>query len=480
MEFINAVSSIQAGRLTDPELWFFTRFLRNAFDPNKVFKMTAYSKISITVAFFFTVILILFNGCAGIPRRETPETATVVWISFDGIRPDYLERAETPVFDRLKERGAFSLDAEPVFPSLTFPTHLSQATGARPAVHGVTGNSFYDNRTGRIHRFPSDSRLLEAEPVWLTAARQGVRTAVIDWPLSHSQSGEVRASHFGDGYARGLTDAERIGRLMDIWQNDRKKPPLRLLMGYGESPDKEGHSHGPDSPEVERAMEATDALLGQLIDQIKELWRSQSKAFPGPLYVIISSDHGMSETHTWVHPWKLTGLEGVEGVTIVTSANIAHLHFDQINDPYQRDKRTREAMEQASGHEFAQAFLRDELPGHWDFAHPHRTGDLVVVLNDGYTFSNRPNETTLPAREAGGPLGMHGYDPATTPEMNTVLFIYRYPEPLGSIDLGHVHHLGLHAAVCRLLNIEPSPSAAPSIPLPWLSDPAAAATRGGK
>src|SRR5438045_4017685 len=31
--------------------------------------------------------------------------------------------------------------------------------------------------------------MLQAEPIWLTAKRQGVRTLVHDWPLSHAQRG---------------------------------------------------------------------------------------------------------------------------------------------------------------------------------------------------------------------------------------------------------------------------------------------------
>ncbi len=410
----------------------------------------------------------LLTGCAATREAATAGPATVVWISFDGIRPDYLDRAETPAFDKLRRDGAYSLEAEPVFPSLTFSTHVSKATGVLPGAHGVTGNSFYDDRTRRIYRFPGDAALLEAEPIWLNSEKQGVRTAVVDWPLSHNQRGDIRSSYHGEAYPRGLADGERTGRLLEIWENDREEPPLRLLMGYGESPDKEGHAHGPDSPEVDKAMAAADALLGSLMERIKTLWEERAGPDAGPLYVIITSDHGMSETHTLVHPGHLSGLEGAEGVTTVTSANIAHFHFDQVSDGDRRREWMEGALEAAAGHDFVRAFRREELPERWNYAHPHRAGDVVMVLDTGYTFSRRPRELTLSAEEVGGPLGMHGYDPAENREMLTPLFIYRHPDPLGGLDLGPVHHLQLHAVVSRLLGIDPVPEAAPGFALPWL------------
>ena len=67
----------------------------------------------------------------------------VVLVSFDGFRPDYLERFSTPSFDRLAAAGVRTV-LVPAFPSLTFPTHYTIATGLYPEHHGIVANRFYD------------------------------------------------------------------------------------------------------------------------------------------------------------------------------------------------------------------------------------------------------------------------------------------------------------------------------------------------
>src|SRR5688572_27629136 len=56
----------------------------------------------------------------------------VLWISVDGFRGDYVDRGETPYLQSLMKHGAYTKQLVPVFPSLTFPSHVSEATGVLP------------------------------------------------------------------------------------------------------------------------------------------------------------------------------------------------------------------------------------------------------------------------------------------------------------------------------------------------------------
>lgn len=406
-------------------------------------------------------------------RQRGEPTRTVLWISVDGVLPDYLDRTETPMFDRLSREGAYTRKLAPVFPSLTFPSHVSQATGAKVADHGIPSNSFIDRSDWRIHRYPWDSQMLEAEPIWLTAARQDIRVAVYDWPLSHSQRGEVTAEHFGQRYIRGLSDAERLEILLDTWEEDQnesqrdrlQREPLRLLMGYIVGPDSLGHRDGPDGAGPVEAMRESDALIGRVIERAVGLWEEQRRRVNEELYVIISTDHGMSEVHTLVHLGYLAGIEDADDVETMTSGNIGHVFIRDDGDDEneqtedQRKEHIEAIVEHIDAHEFARAWTQDDLPEHWKYTHESRIGDIVVVLDKGYTFSRRPDGVTGDAKEHGGPLGMHGYDPRENPEMNGYLVIWRHPEPLGGIDLGEVHSLQLHATVAELLGIEPAEGA---------------------
>lgn len=415
-----------------------------------------------------TVCLPVFIAAASDPRSPH----TVFWISVDGLRPDYIERAETPFLDRLKGEGAYSDQIWPVFPSVTFSSHVSQATGTKPEIHGITGNSYYDSRTESIYRYPGDADLLEAEPIWITAARQGIRTSLLDWPLSHNQQGPVTTAYFGQSYTRGISDQERLSRVLDTWENDDHEQPLQLILGYMESPDSDGHRYGPDAPEVTEAVERMDKILAEAFERAHRIWRGQNPAPEAQLFFIVSSDHGMSQVHTLVNPGNLTGLEGRDDLRIMTTGNVGHVHLDRMESDVERVTLIEQTLARLTEFDYLQAFRRAAIPEEWGLRHPYRTGDILLVLDTGYTFSRRPTGIERSAAEAGGPLGMHGYDPAVNPEMLTPLLIHRTPELLGSQRFGQANSIQMHATICQLLGIDPAPGAVPE-PIEWQAVPAA-------
>ncbi|MGH6815887.1 MAG: phosphonoacetate hydrolase [Hyphomicrobiaceae bacterium] len=76
-----------------------------------------------------------------------PKVPTVV-VCLDGSEPGYIEQTiaagRAPTFARFMKDGA-NLLADSVIPSFTNPNNLSIVTGRPPAVHGITGNYFYDS-----------------------------------------------------------------------------------------------------------------------------------------------------------------------------------------------------------------------------------------------------------------------------------------------------------------------------------------------
>ncbi|MEW4568025.1 nucleotide pyrophosphatase/phosphodiesterase family protein [Tautonia sp. JC769] len=429
---------------------------------------------------FQLLAIALMMGPAGGPSEVEAEArdgsadskTVVVWISLDGWRSDYLDRGASPFLNELAEQGASSRALIPAFPSLTFPSHVSQATGVGVERHGIPSNSFYDDETGLFHRYPGDAALLEAEPIWLTAARQGLRVASLDWTLSHNQLGPIRTAYFDPAFDGKLSDAERLNRLIALLRADESDQPLQLLMGYGSGLDKAGHSFGPDAPEVDEAIRETDALLSRFHANLLEFWRARMSP-DDRLILLITTDHGMSAVSTMVDLDRLAGVERAPGVVRMSSGNLGHIFFTERNDP-ERESKIDDVIERVNGYDFARAFRRGRLPQAWQYRHPTRVGDVVVVLDKGFAFSGRGFESadahvTAPVEVVGGPLGMHGYDPVTNPEMLGSAIIWRFPEPIGGLDLGPVHSLQLHATVARMLGIEPAEGARPdAIDLPGL------------
>lgn len=115
-------------------------------------------------------------------RSEPPAAGsaapTVLLLSLDGTRP--ADVAELPVFRRLAAQGAAADALEPVFPSNTFPNHVTLVTGVEPDHHGIVNNVFHDGRRG-VFRYDDDPTWLEAEPLWSLLSRFGIPSASYHW-----------------------------------------------------------------------------------------------------------------------------------------------------------------------------------------------------------------------------------------------------------------------------------------------------------
>src|SRR5262245_5116328 len=112
-------------------------------------------------------------------------------ISVDGLAGFYWNdpRARMPVLRRLAERGVVAPRMEAVFPSTTWPTHVSLVTGVRPRVHGVAGNHVLNRRTAESEDLTGDpihdaSSLLRVPTIYDLAHAAGRPTAAIDWPAT--------------------------------------------------------------------------------------------------------------------------------------------------------------------------------------------------------------------------------------------------------------------------------------------------------
>ena len=97
---------------------------------------------------FMTIMITFMLSCLlgfnwllwGIAEKRSN---TLLLISLDGFRYDFLERGKTPNLERLGREGV-KAQMKPSFPSLTFPNHFTLVTGRYPAWHGIVGNNFRD------------------------------------------------------------------------------------------------------------------------------------------------------------------------------------------------------------------------------------------------------------------------------------------------------------------------------------------------
>lgn len=69
---------------------------------------------------------------------------TVLVVSFDGFRYDYMQKTATPNMHKLQAEGVDVPYMQARFPTMTHPNYQSINTGLYPESHGVIANSLFD------------------------------------------------------------------------------------------------------------------------------------------------------------------------------------------------------------------------------------------------------------------------------------------------------------------------------------------------
>jgi len=87
---------------------------------------------------------------------------TLILISLDGFRYDYLDKYQPPALNALAKNGVRAKWMIPSFPTKTFPNHYTIATGLYPQNHGIVENNVYD--FGEV--FKMDDREQVRDPKW--------------------------------------------------------------------------------------------------------------------------------------------------------------------------------------------------------------------------------------------------------------------------------------------------------------------------
>ena len=130
----------------------------------------------------------------------TSAARTLVLVSIDGFRWDYLDWPEARHMKAIAEQGTRVTKLRTVYPSKTFPGHLSLATGLHPTGHGIVDNYFcrddrpdcYSMGSGR-----KDPSWLDGTPLWTLVEQQGGRASTFFGPsptrLSTARSRRITA-----------------------------------------------------------------------------------------------------------------------------------------------------------------------------------------------------------------------------------------------------------------------------------------------
>ena len=360
------------------------------------------------------------------------------------MRHDYPDRVAGGAFSRLEREGVRADRLEPPFPASTFPAHVTLATGCYPERHGILNSRFLDRARGEFDR-SNDPSWIECEPIWVTAERQAVRSAVSNWIGSYGPWRGTEATYHELRFVR-RPDVESVRKVMS-WLRLPEESRPGLILAYLAGADHAGHRYGPSAPEVTAQIRAEDRVLSVLLNALDSL--------PGRerITLVVLTDHGMAERRGAADPLETLSQHGIRNRTY-PSGGCANVYLVRQIDR----QRARDVLMRIPGLE---AYPGETLSSELHYRNPGRTGDLVLLAVPGMELGREERDPI--------PRGVHGYR-GTEKAMGGIFYAWGAGVSRGR-RAGTIRAVDVAPLVCRLLRIRPSSQVQGRVPAGVLTAP---------
>jgi phosphonoacetate hydrolase len=229
-------------------------------------------------------------------EKKTVPQRTVV-IMFDGFGVDYLAASDMPILRQWRRDGLYK-PVKGLMPSVTNINNASICCGVWPEVHGITGNTYFDEQRG-VEDYTESPDLLLAPTLFERAGRKGVKSALL--------SSKAKTVTFLLRGAEIVLTAEnptpewiqKIGPVQSIYSREinywlmeaaidvlKNRPDIGCV--YIHTTDYPMHTWAPDAPESREHLARMDELIGLAMH-----------AAPDAAF-LLTADHGMNaKTLCW-------------------------------------------------------------------------------------------------------------------------------------------------------------------------------------
>ncbi|KAF8158202.1 Phosphodiest-domain-containing protein [Crassisporium funariophilum] len=331
---------------------------------------------------------------------------TVLIVSIDGLRADYLDRGLTPHLLNLSKKGLRAKSMKPIFPTLTFPNHWALMTGLHAESHGIVANNFWDPASQEEFHYNRISSCWNpawwyGEPMWESAEKAGVVTANLMWPGPPKTSTGASSTYFVP-WKDHVPLGDKLTQILQWVDLPFDKRP-QLIMGkyrlpYEPSLDQAGHATGPNSARVNRTLTEVDVFAKDLHDSLAE------RNLTDIVDIVFVSDHGMTDTSHPEHVYMddILGEDGLKaiahedgwpamGLRFHESANVSHYLATLLRASDENPEKF-------------DVYTHDTMPEKYHFVQNERIAPIYVVPKIGYVL------TTKAEGDVGLTKGSHGYD----------------------------------------------------------------------
>jgi predicted AlkP superfamily pyrophosphatase or phosphodiesterase len=249
----------------------------------------------------------------------------VVIIGVDGLSVEGVRAANMPNLRALMERGAWSLEARGVLPTLSSPNWESIITGASVEQHGITSNGYLR----KMVEFAPACRGVDGKyPTIFQAMRDQYPDSGI--AVFHDWGGfaDLVEKHAPDVMRHESGAARTTAAAAEYW----KEHLPALLFIHLDNVDHAGHASGWASRDYHAAVEDADRYIGQIVAAILSMPEGEST------FILVTSDHGgtpkghgKNSLEEIQIPWVLAGPGVVSGPlasqinTFDTAATVASI-----------------------------------------------------------------------------------------------------------------------------------------------------------
>ena len=361
---------------------------------------------------------------------KAAEEQSVVLISIDGFRWDYIEKHDAKNLKIISEQGVRATKMRPVYPTKTFPNHVSIITGLLPVNHGIVDNRFCDTERNECYKMgkgKDDSTWLNGIPLWNLAQMQGLKAATYFWPESDARFNGMLPDYFYH-YSKHSDYQKRVDQIIQ-WLSLPKAQRPRLVVSYFSLVDSMGHEYGPDAQQTYDAVQQLDSLMADLHTRLKALDEN--------INLVIVSDHGMAS----VDPSMSIKIDSLpkDDNFMVQNTGPRVLYYAKPNSKADIKGFSKKLAKAADGRYIV---LTDQQKRDYYYDKGPRVGDIVLQTTAPRVFTDS---------KMASYLGTHGY--AYTDDM-AATFIATGPAFKRHVQLDEVNNLDVYPLIAKLLGLK--------------------------
>jgi len=408
----------------------------------------------------------------------------VVVISIDGMRPDYVLKADEhglkiPHLRRLMKDGAYATGVRGVLPTVTYPSHTTILTGAWPVKHHIYSNVVFDPLDRNLAGWMWYAEDIAVPTLWEAASKAGMVVGSVSWPVSVAARGIAydipeywRASKFpGEDlkllraistpglvnaiekdtgpYITDLDEAEKGDRQRTryaVWILRNKH--AQFMTVHLASLDHLEHAHGPFSPEANATLEEIDAEVGEL-----------EAAAPNAILCVLS-DHGFTLAH---HTFNVVSAFVEEGLVTMTNKKVTDWKAYPDLEGGSAAIILKDESVRAKVAKLLARLAADPKNGIAQILEPRQIAAFGGRPDAAFWIDMQSDfaitATTYPEKSAG----IHGYAPPN-PQLLAAFFIAG-PKIKSGVNLGEIDMRSIAATLARAMGISFPSADLPALPV---------------